>query len=76
MTAARLRARCRAERADVDRAQDRRLQRRLVFLDVERDLHVGDAPAQRPDEPQRDAAPAKTANVAMRNPVTDGGLNL
>jgi hypothetical protein len=38
----------------LDRAQQRRLQRRLVLLEVERHLFVGDPTPQRPDEEPRD----------------------
>ena len=64
-----------ARGADVDGAQDGGLERRLVLLDVERDLEVGTRAAQRPDEPERDERGEHVTKIAMRNPVTDDGLN-
>ena len=54
-----------------DRAQDRGLERRIVFLEVQRDLGVGDAPAQRPtSRTQTSAAKTASASDAERD---DGG---
>ena len=36
----------------LDRAQDGGLQRRVALLEIQRDLRVGDASEQRPDEPE------------------------
>ena len=62
------------EAAGLDRADDLGLQRRLVLLEIERDLFVGHAPEQRPHDEPADQAGERNA-IRTRKVMIEAGLN-
>ena len=58
------------------RGEDGGFERRLVLLEIERDLLVGDLARQRPGEEPRAGGDEHAAPVTMRNQKIASGVNL